>query len=52
LAAGFSTSATAAELKGLIMGAKCPKIASVKGDADCATKCIKLALQRSCLPTA
>jgi uncharacterized membrane protein len=41
LVAGFSTSVMAAEFKGYIIDEKCSKIASMKGDADCAAKCIK-----------
>ena len=41
LAAGFSASAIAAEYKGYIIDEKCSKVASMKGDVDCATKCIK-----------
>src|SRR6516162_1176434 len=41
LAAGFCTSAMAAEFKGYIIDEKCSKVASMKGDADCAAKCIK-----------
>ena len=41
LAAGFSTSVMAAEFKGYIIDEKCSKMANMKGDADCATKCIK-----------
>jgi uncharacterized protein DUF5818 len=41
LAAGFSASAFAATYKGTIIDEKCSKIASMKGDVDCATKCIK-----------
>lgn len=41
LAAGFSTSVMAAEYKGYIIDEKCSKMASMKGDADCANKCIK-----------
>ncbi len=41
LAAGLSTSAMAASFKGYIIDEKCSKIASMKGDVDCATKCIK-----------
>lgn len=41
LAAGFSASAMAAEYKGYIIDEKCSKIAAMKGDVDCATKCIK-----------
>ena len=41
LAVGFSASVMAAEFKGYIIDEKCSKIASMKGDVDCATKCIK-----------
>ena len=41
LAAGFSASAMAAEYKGYIIDEKCSKVASMKGDVDCANKCIK-----------
>src|SRR5215470_15183052 len=41
LAAGFSTSVMAAEFKGYIIDEKCSKVASMKGDVDCANKCIK-----------
>ena len=41
LAAGFSASVMAAEFKGYIIDEKCSKVASMKGDADCAAKCIK-----------
>ena len=41
LAAGFSTSMTAAQFKGYIIDEKCSKVASMKGDVDCANKCIK-----------
>ena len=41
LAAGLSTSATAAAFKGYIIDEKCSKVASMKGDVDCANKCIK-----------
>ena len=41
LGAGFCASATAATFKGYIIDEKCSKIASMKGDVDCANKCIK-----------
>ncbi len=41
LAAGFSATAFAAEYKGYIIDEKCSKMASMKGDVDCANKCIK-----------
>jgi uncharacterized membrane protein len=41
LATGLASSAMAAEFKGYIIDEKCSKIASMKGDADCAAKCIK-----------
>ena len=41
LAAGLSASALAAEFKGFIIDEKCSKVASMKGDVDCANKCIK-----------
>lgn len=41
LAAGLSTSVMAADFKGYIIDEKCSKVASMKGDVDCATKCIK-----------
>jgi len=41
LAAGFSTSVMAATFKGYIIDEKCSKVASMKGDVDCANKCIK-----------
>ncbi len=41
LAAGFSTSAMAAEFKGYIIDEKCSTKAAMKGNVDCATKCIK-----------
>jgi len=41
LAVGLSSSALAAEFKGTIIDEKCSKVASMKGDVDCATKCIK-----------
>ena len=41
LAAGLSTIAMAAEFKGTIIDEKCSTIASMKGDVDCATKCMK-----------
>lgn len=41
LAAGLSTIAMAAEFKGYIIDEKCASIPKMKGDVDCATKCIK-----------
>jgi uncharacterized membrane protein len=41
LATGFSASVMAADFKGYIIDEKCSKVASMKGDADCAAKCIK-----------
>ena len=41
LAAGFSTSMMAAQFKGYLIDEKCSKVASMKGDVDCANKCIK-----------
>jgi uncharacterized membrane protein len=41
LAAGFSTCVMAAEFKGYVIDEKCSKIASMKGDTDCAAKCIR-----------
>ena len=41
LTAGFSASVFAAEYKGYIIDEKCSKVASMKGDVDCANKCIK-----------
>ena len=41
LTAGFAGSVMAAEYKGYIIDEKCSKVASMKGDADCANKCIK-----------
>ena len=41
LTAGFSASVMAAEFKGYIIDEKCSKVASMKGDVDCANKCIK-----------
>ena len=41
LAAGFSSVAMAAAYKGYIIDEKCSTVASMKGDVDCATKCIK-----------
>jgi uncharacterized membrane protein len=41
LTAGLSSVALAAEYKGYIIDEKCSKVASMKGDVDCATKCIK-----------
>jgi uncharacterized membrane protein len=36
-----STSVMAADFKGYIIDEKCSKMAGMKGDADCANKCIK-----------
>ena len=36
-----AASAWAADYKGTIIDEKCSKVASMKGDVDCATKCIK-----------
>ena len=41
LAAGFSTSAMAAEFKGYIIDEKCSTKAAMKGNVECNTKCIK-----------
>ena len=41
LTAGFAGSIMAAEYKGYIIDEKCSKVASMKGDVDCANKCIK-----------
>ena len=41
LTAGFSTCAMAAEFKGYIIDEKCSTMADMKGNAECATKCIK-----------
>ena len=41
LTAGFAGSVLAAEYKGYIIDEKCSKVASMKGDVDCASKCIK-----------
>lgn len=41
LAAGLSTSATAAEFKGYIIDQKCSLRPDMLGDVDCAIKCIK-----------
>lgn len=41
LAAGLSSVVLAAEYKGTIIDEKCSKIPAMKGDVDCATKCIK-----------
>ena len=37
----LSTVAMAADFKGYIIDEKCSKMASMKGDVDCANKCIK-----------
>src|SRR5579871_1424152 len=39
--ASLSTVSVAAEFKGYIIDEKCSKMASMKGDVDCANKCIK-----------
>jgi len=41
LTAGFAGSVMAADYKGYIIDEKCSKVASMKGDIDCANKCIK-----------
>ena len=41
LGAGLATVGMAAEFKGYIIDAKCAKVAAMKGDVACATKCIK-----------
>lgn len=41
MAAGLSTSAMAAEYKGYIIDEKCSTKAAMKGNVDCANKCIK-----------
>jgi uncharacterized membrane protein len=41
LATGLSTIAMAAQYKGYIIDQKCSTVASMKGDVDCAQKCIK-----------
>jgi hypothetical protein len=41
LAAGFSTGAMAAEFKGYIIDQQCSTKADMKGNAECAAKCIK-----------
>jgi hypothetical protein len=41
LTAGLAGTVMAAEFKGYIIDEKCSKVASMKGDVDCATKCIK-----------
>jgi hypothetical protein len=41
LAAAFSTCAMAAEFKGYIIDEKCSTNSAMKGNVDCATKCIK-----------
>ena len=41
MGAGLCASAMAAEFKGTIIDEKCSKVASMKGDVDCANKCIK-----------
>ena len=41
MAAGFSTGAMAAEFKGYIIDQQCSTKADMKGNAECAAKCIK-----------
>jgi hypothetical protein len=41
MAAGLSTSAMAAEYKGYIIDEKCSTKPAMKGNVECATKCIK-----------
>jgi Protein of unknown function (DUF5818) len=41
LVAGFSTGAMAAEFKGYIIDQQCSTKAAMKGNAECAAKCIK-----------
>jgi len=41
VASCFSAIAMAADYKGHIIDEKCSKVASMKGDVDCANKCIK-----------
>ena len=41
LAAGFSTSAMAAEFKGYIIDEKCSTKEAMRGNVECATKCLK-----------
>jgi hypothetical protein len=41
LTAGFSTVAMAAEFKGYIIDEQCSTKAAMKGNAECAAKCIK-----------
>jgi hypothetical protein len=38
---GLAASGLAAEFKGFVMDQKCSTIAAMKGDADCAKKCVK-----------
>jgi hypothetical protein len=38
---GLAASAMAAEFKGFVEDTKCSTMAAMKGDADCAKKCIK-----------
>lgn len=41
LAAGLSVTAMAADFNGTIIDEMCSKVAAMKGDVACATKCIK-----------
>src|SRR5579864_6902607 len=41
VAAGFSLSAMAADVTGYVIDEKCSTKAAMKGDAECAAKCIK-----------
>jgi len=41
LVAGFSVSLMAADVTGYIIDEKCSTKAAMKGDVDCATRCIK-----------
>jgi hypothetical protein len=41
LAAGLSVSAMAADFSGTIIDEMCSKMPAMKGDVDCANKCIK-----------
>ncbi|HLI83778.1 MAG TPA: DUF5818 domain-containing protein [Bryobacteraceae bacterium] len=41
LAAGLSATALAADVTGYIIDQKCSGVKSMRGDADCANKCIK-----------
>jgi hypothetical protein len=41
LAAGLSASAMAADITGYIIDEKCSTVKSMRGDVDCANKCLK-----------